>query len=391
MTMKQRAPGGPWHIYLPPVRKGEPPLRMSTGLTDRKAAQRIHDELKAERARGRAGLAPSKQAGMALAEAHRFVLRNHWSRLKSPESAQDGYATWARLLGESTPLHEITQRAVMDAVHRMASEGLSGATINRKLAYLSKLRSYCEAHGGLEGLPRITFPHMPKAPFRPFVFSPEDERRMLDWFKAQGRHREALLCQWLVDTGMRLGEALRCEAAHVKGAAVEVWENKAAHPRTIPLTKRGALIASYSGGPAGRLFGDLSEDGFERAWAKMRAAVFPGVAERCSPHSLRHTCCTRLFQAGIDAARVQRWMGHKAIATTMLYAHLNTEDLEVAARALDRVHAVCTPEASARSVLSDVPDVTPVRLPGKTGRWWEIRTPDQRIKSPPETPEESEG
>ena len=51
-----------------------------------------------------------------------------------------------------------------------------------------------------------------------------------------------------------------------------------------------------------------------------------------SAHCFRHTCCTRLIEAGVDLARVKAWMRHANIATTMQYVHV--EGLDVAAEKL---------------------------------------------------------
>ena len=45
--------------------------------------------------------------------------------------------------------------------------------------------------------------------------------------------------------------------------------------------------------------------------------------ERCTPHVLRHTCCTRCIAAGMDVKSVQYLMGH-ANATTTLNIYADT-------------------------------------------------------------------
>jgi hypothetical protein len=52
-------------------------------------------------------------------------------------------------------------------------------------------------------------------------------------------------------------------------------------------------------------------------------------------HTFRHTCASRLVQAGVDIVRVQKWLGHKDIKTTMIYAKLAPGDLDVAANVLE--------------------------------------------------------
>jgi site-specific recombinase XerD len=37
-------------------------------------------------------------------------------------------------------------------------------------------------------------------------------------------------------------------------------------------------------------------------------------------YACRHTCATRLVEAGVNLRVIQRWMGHKSIATTERYA-----------------------------------------------------------------------
>jgi len=39
-------------------------------------------------------------------------------------------------------------------------------------------------------------------------------------------------------------------------------------------------------------------------------------------HLLRHTFASRAAQAGVPIPKLSAWMGHKSIATTMIYAHL---------------------------------------------------------------------
>lgn len=46
------------------------------------------------------------------------------------------------------------------------------------------------------------------------------------------------------------------------------------------------------------------------------------------PHRLRHTCATRLLNAGMDIFHIQKLLGHENIATTMLYARVQDATLE---------------------------------------------------------------
>ena len=50
----------------------------------------------------------------------------------------------------------------------------------------------------------------------------------------------------------------------------------------------------------------------------------PVIFERCFPHAIRHTFCSRCYERGIDAKITQRWMGHSSITITLdYYTHLS--------------------------------------------------------------------
>lgn len=57
-----------------------------------------------------------------------------------------------------------------------------------------------------------------------------------------------------------------------------------------------------------------------RHWNALRRET--GI--RCTPHQLRHSYATMLFDAGIDVKTAQRWLGHTDIKTTLdTYTHLS--------------------------------------------------------------------
>ncbi len=227
--------------------------------------------------------------------------------------------------------------------------GLSSATIRRRLAAVSAFYGYLITRGdvGVEtnpvprGLPTRRRrrdgrgqPLVRGVRRLPRILEPEELAALMAALRTQ---RDRAMVQAMVLGGLRRAEVLglRLEDLRLGEWRVFVNEGKGGHQRLVPVSPSFfATVASYmdSERPPGvttdRVFvvlkgpgrGEpLSAEGLDEiiSGARARAGLAHGTC-----HELRHTCFTRLREAGMAIEALQAQAGHRSIASTQLYLHL---------------------------------------------------------------------
>jgi integrase len=245
------------------------------------------------------------------------------------------------------------QRAPRQGPHVVRLEdgesGLSARTLKRRLASVSGLFTYLQArddvdlrrnpvprglgtrcpHGaGARGAPLIRTPRtLPK------VLSPVEVDALLEVLLT---HRDRAIV-----LGMLLGGLRRCEVLGLRMSDVHpgerrlfVAEGKGGHQRIVPVSERFfTSLAAY-------FEQERPETEAEHVFVVLRGPtrgralsaagvdqVLDGARERAgldhaTCHQLRHTCLTRLREAGMALEAVQAQAGHRSIESTRVYLHL---------------------------------------------------------------------
>lgn len=217
----------------------------------------------------------------------------------------------------------------------LRERGNSNATINRKMAALSKLLRKAHKMGEIHSLPEFRRQKEKAGRIR-FL----DSREELRMFAAvRDRSEDAWrLSVFLVDTGCRLGEAIGLMWSDIHNDRVTFWLTKSGRSRTVPLTARAVSVLQVEGKSGRGPFHGMTQAGFRAIWNDAKLEVGLGDDKQVVPHILRHTCASRLVRGGIDIRRVQMWLGHQTLQMTMRYAHLATNDLDPCVKVLE--HAV---------------------------------------------------
>lgn len=232
-----------------------------------------------------------------------------------------------RMLGERTPVHEITRERIHELIEELYEQGNTGATINRKLSALSVMLTIAEDEGWIERAPKL--PRQKESEHRIRFFNAEEENEMLAVCAKLGMDTLAEFIQFAIDTGFRRSEALNvsirdCENGN---AVLHAGETKSGRGRSVPLTTRcKEIVKRRKARGFDKVFDDLNEYQLRRQWEVLRDNVRnPG--DHFLVHTLRHTCASRLAIAGENATFIQTWMGHSTILVTQRYMHLASDTL----------------------------------------------------------------
>jgi integrase/recombinase XerD len=255
--------------------------------------------------------------------------------------------TAADVLGFVSSQHTGTPAGRLQAVNAEAV-GVSARTVRRRLSSVSGLFGFLQARGDVDanpvprGLPTRRERQRPRQGV-PLVRAPRTLPRILEpsavdaLLAALRTYRDQAMVQAMVLGGLRRCEVLGLRLADLQVANRRVFiaNGKGGHQRLIPVSGRFfASVASYLDvewpvdvgtdhlfvalkGP--RRGQPLSAAGLDQILDSARERA--GLAQ-ATCHQLRHTCLTRLREAGMALEAVQAQAGHASIESTRIYLHL---------------------------------------------------------------------
>jgi integrase/recombinase XerD len=248
-----------------------------------------------------------------------------------------GFITAQRTGGDSRQLRSVD-----------ADSGVSSRTVRRRLSSVSGLFAYLHARGDVasnpvpRGLPtrrerqrpRQGVPLIRTSRTLPRILEPAQVDALLGSLRT---HRDRAMVLAMVLGGLRRCEVLglRLEDVHIAERRVFIADGKGGHQRLVPISSRfftavGAYLDSERPATAGtdslfvvlkggRRGQPLSAYGVDEILdgARRRAGLAHATC-----HQLRHTCLTRLREAGMALEAIQAQAGHASIESTRIYLHL---------------------------------------------------------------------
>jgi len=177
----------------------------------------------------------------------------------------------------------------------------------------------------------------------------KEEKRLISSIEGRHSQRNKMIVKLAVNTGLRVSELCGLRISDVKNGRIrdelmvrkEIAKGKEERP--IPLNRKAKEaikgITSWNEGhhfkqdPTGKLLISQKGKGMTRQQVQTvikKAREKAGLEIKATPHSLRHSFATRVYERTKDIRVVQKLLGHKSITTTQIYADVTREKLKEA-------------------------------------------------------------
>ncbi len=254
------------------------------------------------------------------------------------------FLTGSSQLGAQSDWTAVTRDHLINYILFLKEREYASATVARKVAAVKSFYGFLLRTGAIADNPAddLDSPKVKKQ--LPQTLSPDDVARLLalpaEMSDTPKALRDTGLLELLYATGMRVSEVARLalEDVDLVGGSVRCV-GKGNKERVIPLYP-GAVNAVRAYLEHGRnaflganrdertLFLNPRGEQLTRQglWLIIKGyARELGLAERVTPHTLRHSFATHMLNGGAGLREVQKLLGHANISTTQVYTHITRD------------------------------------------------------------------
>jgi integrase/recombinase XerD len=294
---------------------------------------------------------------IAYLELERGLSRN---TLEAYRSDLLQFGAWLAAVGKDALAVQHSDLAAFVASLAAGGEGRAPAastTIQRKVACLRSFYRHLRREEILDRDPTAELKGPPRGKKLPQVLTRDEVAALLSQPRgaSPAALRDRALLELMYACGLRASEAvgIRLEELDLDEGVLRA-NGKGAKERLVPIgSKAVAALLAYLTIGRPQLVGvpeethvlvnqrgrQLTRQGLYKI--VQRHAKGAGLADKMSPHTLRHTFATHLLAGGCDLRSLQEMLGHADIATTQIYTHLSAERLR-------DVYFAAHPRASAK-------------------------------------------
>jgi len=256
------------------------------------------------------------------------------------------FASFASAEAGFASLDAIDERVVSDWIYALSDQGISNASLCRKLSSLRMFNAYLLREDWISRsfVELVAGPKLKRK--APDALSVKEMEALLDApdLSTPMGLRDRAILEMLYSSGLRVSEL--CEAKlqqfDVANGAVKVY-GKGSKERVVPMGFQAVIALSgyleqgrphlvkSKTGSACFLSNRGSPISRKTVWALLKKyAAKAGIAKPVKPHGLRHSFATHLLSGGADLRVIQELLGHSDISTTQIYTTVESERVRTA-------------------------------------------------------------
>jgi site-specific recombinase XerD len=277
-------------------------------------------------------------------EKYQRLQQRNWRTTRLEQNIRrfwSGYLRLWRFFVEQCHVQNLTdlkRKHVLEYIDQRLCKGYSATGVNHDLRDLRTLLLFLQDEEYSVPQSLLKIPNLKPPEPLPKYLTDDQICKLRDEIE-RGVHKETLHARrrlsvliraafyLLWQGGMRLGEVeeLRLEDLDFPQKRLSVRDGKGKKDRTVYLTETtvhalheylamrgegsGDHVFLYRNAPLRK---DILRDNLKYAGERVGVKVYP--------HRLRHTCATQLLNAGCRVTSIQRFLGHKKLSSTMIYA-----------------------------------------------------------------------
>lgn len=180
----------------------------------------------------------------------------------------------------------------------------------------------------------------------PKYLSASESIRLLKNIQSDFYERDYCIIVFFLNCGMRLAELITINIGDFKDDTIKIT-GKGNKERLVYLnTACQAALEHYL--PARAALNNLRDKEAlfvsKKTGRRLTARRVEQIVANClksagldnmgySPHKLRHTAATLMYQGGVDMLAIKEILGHENVSTTQIYTHINQQQLKQAVEA----------------------------------------------------------
>lgn len=255
---------------------------------------------------------------------------------------KEDFLQFQRYYPDKKELTDLNKNDLNDFSYDQALNGLSPATIARRIATIKNFYMFLESDNLAKGIisEEITIPKKDKT--LPQVLSEEEINQLLNTpdLTSEKGIRDYAVLEILYSCGLRVSEAanLQINQINEQEEIINIL-GKGKKERIVPIRKSALkavktyinevrnkhLVIDNKAVFIGKNGKRMSRQALYNI--VVNNAKLAGIQKEIHPHTLRHSFATHLLDNGADLRVVQELLGHTNIGTTQIYTHVTTKTL----------------------------------------------------------------